>query len=183
MAIDWGTLPTWISGLGSTGALWVGALTLRRAQDKERRSEADAVTCRWDRSDCCGYDNRSAPNWIASVANDATRPVRNVYLVTYDAQARALDDSLLLANVLQPKVADHEHITGPPPERSRPAAVIFRDADGTWWLRDILEQSLYRQSAIPWTGRVRRTLRRLRKEQRLPLPRQLPRGAGRRAPW
>ncbi|MDN3271446.1 hypothetical protein [Streptomyces sp. MA15] len=83
MAIDWGTIPTWVSGLGSTGALWVGAVTPRRAQDKERRSEADAVVCRDERGNCCGY-GRTTTHWIASTTNGGGRPVHHVFLVRYN---------------------------------------------------------------------------------------------------
>ncbi|MEV3972777.1 hypothetical protein AB0K68_32285 [Streptomyces sp. NPDC050698] len=183
MAIDWGTIPTWVSGLGSTGALWVGAVTLRRAQDKERRSEADAVVCRDKRGDCCGY-GRTTTHWIASTTNGGGRPVYHVFLITYDSRTGTMGESHLLRNVLAPGVADHIHLPAPSPEWSRPAAIIFRDTDGTWWLRDLLEQSLYRQSPLPRAGRVRRTLRRLEKEGRLTMPRQLMRGGyGHRAPW
>jgi hypothetical protein len=100
-AIDWGTIPTWVSGLGSTGALWVGAVTLRRAQDKERRSEADAVVCRDERGDCCGYC-RTTTHWIASTTNGGGRPVYHVFLIAYDSETGTMGDSHLLANVLAP---------------------------------------------------------------------------------
>ncbi|MYR83644.1 hypothetical protein GTY41_01455 [Streptomyces sp. SID685] len=183
MDIDWGTIPAWVSGLGSTGALWVGAVTLRRAQNKESRSEAEAAVCRDERGDCCGYD-LAAPYWIASAANGSERPIHNVYLITYDSETDTMGESHLLANMLPPGVADHIHLPVPSPEWSRPASVIFRDADRTWWLRDLMEQSLYRQSPLPRVGRVRRTLRRLEREGRLTVPQQLARGGhGNRAPW
>jgi hypothetical protein len=94
------------------------------------------------------------------------------------------DDLVPDANVLSP-ASPTTSISPPlPPEWSRPAAIIFRDADGTWWLRDLLKQSLYRQSPLPRVGRVRRTLRRLEKEGRLTMPRQVVRGGhGHHAPW
>ncbi|WP_318205869.1 hypothetical protein [Streptomyces sp. SCL15-4] len=101
MDIDWGTIPAWVSGLGSTGALWVGAVTLRRAQNKESRSEAEAVVCRDERGDCCGYD-LAAPYWIASAANGSERPIHNVYLITYDSETDTMGERHLLANMLPP---------------------------------------------------------------------------------
>ncbi|MDT3728379.1 hypothetical protein ROS62_27265 [Streptomyces sp. DSM 41972] len=180
--IDWGTAPTWISGLGTTGALWVGAVTLRRNQNKERRSEADAVVCRDERGDCCGYG--LVDHWLAAVENGSPRPVYNVYLVTFNSETGTMGETSLIANVLQPGVRDHIHVHGGALQWSHPAAVIFRDAEDTWWMRDVLEQSLYRQSPLPRAGRVRRTLRRLEKEGRLTIPQRLRLGGhGHHAPW
>ncbi|MFI0905778.1 hypothetical protein ACH4TE_19930 [Streptomyces sioyaensis] len=50
-----------------------------------------------------------------------------------------MGEARLIAKVLQPGVADHIHVSGGSPEWSRPAAVIFRDTEGIWWMRDILE--------------------------------------------
>lgn len=179
--LDMGTLPTWISGLCTAGALWVGAITLRRAQNQERRSEANAVTCTDKRGTCCGYE--ATTHWKASVSNGSQRPIHNVYLITFDSETGTMGASRLMWNVLQPGVTDHIHVEGGTPEWSRPAAVIFRDADEVWWLRDILEQSLYRRNRLPH-GPVRRTLRHLKKSGRFALP-QLPKrgGNGHHAPW
>ncbi|MFI8916480.1 hypothetical protein ACIGW4_33370 [Streptomyces sp. NPDC053513] len=180
--IDWGTFPTWVSSLGTTGALWVGAVTLRRAQNKERSTEADAVKCDWKRRDCCGY--KALQGWTADVSNGGPRPIYNVYAITFDSSTGIMGEGRQIANVLQPGTADHVHVSGGSPEWSRPYAILFRDTEGTWWLRDILEQSLYRRSRIPGTGRVRHTMRRLRKEGRLTPPQLLQRGGnGHRAPW
>jgi hypothetical protein len=117
------------------------------------------------------------------VANDTDRAVHNVYMLTYDPLAQVLSESVSLAIVLHPKSADHAHVTSPSPNRwTRPTAVIFRDADGTWWLRDLLQQNLYRQSAVPWKGHVRRTLRQLEKDRRPPIHWEYSRTRP-RAPW
>jgi hypothetical protein len=76
-------------------------VTLRRAQDKERRSEADAVVCRDERGDCCGYC-RTTTHWIASTTNGGGRPVYHVFLIAYDSETGTMGDSHLLANVLAP---------------------------------------------------------------------------------
>ncbi|MFI8085288.1 hypothetical protein ACIF6L_31425 [Kitasatospora sp. NPDC086009] len=179
MSMDWGTAPTWISSVATTGALWATAVTLRRAQNKDRRTEADAVVCREARGDCCGATSR----WMAQVTNDGMRPVYNVFLISFVSETGTMGESHRIANVLPPGVADHVHVPRPG-EWSAPTAVLFRDADGTWWLRDLLEQSLYRQSGLPRMGRVRRTIRRLERESRWATPRQLARGGdGHRAPW
>ncbi|MER6230945.1 hypothetical protein ACFUC2_04915 [[Kitasatospora] papulosa] len=178
---DMGTVPTWISGLGTTGALWVGAVTLRRAQNQERRDEANAVSCDDKRDACCGYE--VTHGWLASVSNGSKRPIHNVYLITFDSETGTMGASRLMWNVLPPGITDHIHVEGGRPDWSSPAAVIFRDADGVWWLRDILEQSLHRQNRLPY-GPVRRTMRRLEKSGRFAQPQQLKRGGnGHHAPW
>ncbi|MFB9558655.1 hypothetical protein [Streptomyces roseoviridis] len=180
--VEWGTVPTWISGLGTAGALWVGAVTLRRAQNRERRTEADAVQCSEDRSDCCGQE--AVGGWIAKVVNRGPRPIYNVYAISYDSSTGTMGEARHIANVVPPGGADHVHVAGGGPTWPHPYAVLFRDTEGTWWLRDLLEQSLYRRLRTPGLGRVRLTMRRLKKEGRLTPPQRLRRGGnGQRAPW
>ncbi|MFB8025946.1 MULTISPECIES: hypothetical protein [unclassified Streptomyces] len=178
---DMGTVPTWISGLGTTGALWVGAVTLRRAQNQERRAEANAVTCDEKRGACCGY--AATHGWLASVSNGSQRPIQHIHLITFDSETGTMGASRRMWNTLQPGITDHIHVEGGSPEWSSPAAVIFRDADGVWWLRDILEQSLYRRNRLPY-GPVRRTMRSLKKSGRFAVPGEVKRGGnGHHAPW
>ncbi|MCX4669636.1 hypothetical protein OG453_23620 [Streptomyces sp. NBC_01381] len=179
---DWGTVPTWFSATGTTGALWVGAITLRRAQNKERRSEADAVSCYDGPGGCCGH--KVGPGWTVHVSNGSKRPIYNLYAISFDSDTGTMGQAHRLYNVLQPGVSDHEHLTGQRPTWDSPGALLFRDADDTWWIRDLMEQSLYQQHRHLPLGRVPRTRRRLEKEGRLKNPSRPRRGGnGHKAPW
>ncbi|WP_405827360.1 hypothetical protein [Streptomyces sp. NBC_00105] len=150
-AFDWGTVPAWVSGVGSSAALMATAHIIRRDRRDKERLDANRVACwvEWPSLDEAQLRGEREATAYVQVKNASDRPVFDVQVLLWSGRSRKPGKPHLIVAVL--KATDGESEAG----RELPyvadaavpaaAAVAFRDADGCEWVRDLRTQALYRQ--------------------------------------
>ncbi|MFJ8546320.1 hypothetical protein ACIRFH_30840 [Streptomyces sp. NPDC093586] len=138
---NWGTVPTWVSAILTSGSLLLGFYILLRDRRKEERQEALKVIC-WSEM----VDNES---YKIYVLNTAERPVVHARMLVRLA-GDVLEPVGLGAGAIRPgeevTARSPRHLGG---EKSWPAAVEFQDADGIDWVRDLRSGALHRRKGEP----------------------------------
>lgn len=105
-SIDWGTVPAWVSAVGSLATcvgVGIAAVTYLRAQEDRRRAERDRredrAAARDDQATQArlvrlsarapgGLDDKGRQRWKVVLRNDSDRPVFGVRIHTFRAVAR-----------------------------------------------------------------------------------------------
>ncbi|MGW0819448.1 hypothetical protein ACWD00_40770 [Streptomyces viridiviolaceus] len=151
-AIDWGSVPTWFSAIGTTGSLLATAGIIVRDRRKDQRTDAARVAC-WTEAPTAyevGDDSVDLEAYrFLRVHNTADRPVFDLFALV------GPDDSAMyhrhdLGHVVPAGeqatflVPFEQHSFGPLPP-SRPAAVEFRDVERTTWVYDLSAGTLHRR--------------------------------------
>lgn len=164
-AIDWGSVPTWFSAIGTTGALSTTIGIIVRDRRKDAREDAARVVVWFERPSAneTDYDVNQTRIGLIHARNAADRPVFSLHVVVFpDDDDHLFMGSRPLARVL----AQGEEEVFPVPFRTfgiasepapEPVALGFQDVDGVWWLRDLETSILHRQRLR--CGRVRASLR------------------------
>ncbi|QKZ20297.1 hypothetical protein [Streptomyces chartreusis] len=164
-AIDWGSVPTWFSAIGTTGALSTTIGIIVRDRRKDAREDAGRVVVWFERpsADDADYEVDQTLIGLIHARNTADRPVFDLRVVIFPDDDRLFMGSNLLTRVL----AQGEEEVFPVPFRTagidtkppaEPVAVEFQDVDGVRWLRDLETSTLHRLR--PRRRRVRTYLRR-----------------------
>lgn len=139
--LDWGTVPAWASAILTSGSLLLGFYILLRDRRKEERQEAAQVICWLERTATLPDGLR---RYRTHVANQAGRHVSGVHLLVEtrdpDAEGRRVVETYLIAPLIRPD--EEEFIDGDAevtvdPWQVRRFVVVFLDADGTEWIRDL----------------------------------------------
>ncbi|MCX5278300.1 hypothetical protein [Streptomyces virginiae] len=149
-AIDWGSVPTWFSAIGTTGALFATVGIIVRDHRKTERTDAALIACWFDKPDV-EYADRTVRTGSLRVRNTADRPVFAVNVIVGPFQHGY--EWRLIAQVLpseQEKDLDVPFCRwgdgrGFSPAALGPVVVIFRDADNTEWIRELDSGRLYRR--------------------------------------
>lgn len=163
--VDWGNVPTWISAVGSTGALSATVGIIWRDHRKAERADPAALSC-WT-SPLEERDRNSSEYWHDNVhaQNNAVRPLYELIVLTWSAVAVEFGPVQPMQRVLHPGESCGTHVDRPAdPHGPVPAAVAFRDSDGTHWLRDLDTQTLHPRNVLP--SKMASLARRLDRERR-----------------
>lgn len=123
----WGTAPAWVSAIGTSGSLLMGFTILMRDRRKDERADAQKVVVFRDRVE--------AGEARVSVRNMADRPIIQVALLTL----RSADEpnSAAEAAFYEWEIeagGSRSYQVQWPVDRAR---LLFHDADGIWWARDL----------------------------------------------
>ncbi|MFC8095260.1 hypothetical protein [Streptomyces sp. NPDC057301] len=129
-AVDWGNVPAWCSSILTSGSLTLGFYILLRDRRKEERAEARKLV----------FDLRSSgENWTVTVHNVSDRPFTDVRMLTQSigrGQRYAFSKPFLLP-------AESDTLTWPKSARVG-LAVLFEDADGVRWVKNLMTYKLLR---------------------------------------
>ncbi|MEV6133605.1 hypothetical protein AB0M05_43545 [Streptomyces violaceusniger] len=142
--IDWGSVPTWISALGTTGALSATSWVIVRDRRLERRKDPERVVCR--------IEEINEARMAVKVHNTSDRPVYGTSVLAWtdgefeDEELRAEDTTRPLFRMLD--VLDPDRETGvliPFAKDGQPPQIVwvqFRDIHGTYWVHHMTDHSL-----------------------------------------
>jgi hypothetical protein len=111
-----------IGALGTAGALWVGAVTLRRQINDKHREQASGVTvgCR---------PHHPTQSWVVFIENGSSLPLYSILFNAY-SETGAID-------LHQPVLAPGRTLSGQLSMGGAEPEVLanFKDASGNWWTR------------------------------------------------
>lgn len=156
--INWGTVPTWISSILTSGSLLLGFYILLRDRRKEERSQAALVVC-WN-------DYRDDSEYV-KIFNTSNRPVTNISVHAhpypyrsgpYDKKVALTFEGFSVQAFLMPKEECESNSFPIHPKKNRwhPEYVTFEDADGRQWVRFLSSGVLVRG---PWRSDLSYTKR------------------------
>lgn len=137
-ALDWGSVPTWFSAIGTTGSLTAAITIIVRDRRKDRREDAARVAC-WLETK---YEFKPASAEIV-VHNAATRPVFDVRVIMNPGQKQYLLSGVVKAGAEERFPVRHhdqfEYAVDDPPPFTQPhcVAVTFRDVESAEWRYDL----------------------------------------------
>jgi len=138
--LDWGTVPAWASAILTSGSLLLGFYILLRDRRKEERQEAAQVICWLEQTATLPDGHR---RYRTRVSNQAGRHVSGVHLLVEtrdpDAEGGRVVETSFLAPLIRPGEEDAcggAEVTVDP-GKVRRFVVVFLDADGTEWIRDL----------------------------------------------
>ncbi|MFI1805544.1 hypothetical protein ACH415_18305 [Streptomyces californicus] len=165
-AVDWGNFPTWISAVGSTGALSATISIIWRDHRKAERADACAVSC-WEVS-LHDRDREKLPPHSDNihVQNNATRPIYDIVILIWDGVAVEFKIGHIMRRVLGPSETCAAYVApSADPFGPSPVAVAFRDSEGNYWLRDLSAQTLHSRNLTPSTREKRHFSQRMVKQR------------------
>ncbi|SDP33882.1 hypothetical protein SAMN04487914_108124 [Arthrobacter sp. ok909] len=121
----WAAIAAAVGAIGTVGALWVGALTLRRQVNDQHRQQASAVTVGSQPFKRPMHEDR----YRCFIMNNSSSPIYNVVLNAQLADQHFRDHTEVLEpkGVLQIIVDKTEN---------RRVIARFTDSAGNFWLRD-----------------------------------------------
>jgi hypothetical protein len=166
-AVDWGNFPTWISAVGSTGALSATISIIWRDRRKAERADAAAVSC-WEVS-VHDRDREKLPSHSDNihVQNNATRPIYDIVILIWDGVTVEFKTGRIMRRVLGPGESCATYVApSANPFGPSPVAAAFRDSDGNFWLRDLSAQTLHSRNLTPSTRQKRHFGRLMVEQQR-----------------
>ncbi|MFG3179998.1 hypothetical protein AMK21_25860 [Streptomyces sp. CB00316] len=144
--VDWGSVPTWFSAIGTTGALFAAVGIIVRDHRKTDRADAARIACWFDKPDV-EYADRTVRTGSLRIHNAADRPVFAVRVIVGPHAYGYVQEPV--AQVLLPgKKTEHDVPFcrwGDGPTSLGPVVVYFRDADNIEWVRDFHKGTLYRR--------------------------------------
>lgn len=148
--VDWGNVPTWISAVGTTGALSATVGIIWRDHRKAERADAAALSC-WEIPLQGGdSDSLAILHDNIHVQNNAARPVYDLVVLTWSGVTVEFGPTHLVQRVLRPGECVGAHVLpSADPLGPEPVAVAFRDSDGAHWLRDLSAQTLHPRNVTP----------------------------------
>ncbi|MEU8034501.1 hypothetical protein AB0C13_39070 [Streptomyces sp. NPDC049099] len=132
MGMDWGTVPAWVSAIGTSGSLLMGFHILLRDRKKEERQEANKVICWLDPGP---HQIGQPDSYTISVLNASERPISNVFTLIKHPKGKMTSERVA------PVIRAGEEVTCEQTLWDGEAikfGVCFEDADGTQWVRDVL---------------------------------------------
>lgn len=139
---DWiGAIATAAGAVGAVGALWVGAVTLRRQINDQHRGQARAVTVKiYHTPDANGLTS-------VEIRNDSSLPIYGVVLVATNKKGEVIGQEF-----------EHAMPAGTPKSYDMPSELVgsayalFQDSAGTKWKRwfngDLEEQKTLIPAAL-----------------------------------
>lgn len=169
--LDWGSVPTWVSALGTTGSLTAAVGIIRRDHLKGERADANAFSCWMDHDPddlASGKDVTTKPHNTVFARNNGTRPIHDVVVLTWSGTTVEFGQAKTLTRTLLPGA--EAHVSSPPagsPWKPTAVAVAFRDAEGAHWLRDLHAQSLHSRNLVPTPRQLATSTRLLEKQARI----------------
>ncbi|MGV9816335.1 hypothetical protein ACWDTQ_31030 [Streptomyces cellulosae] len=138
-AIDWGSVPTWFSAIGTTGSLIATLTIVLRDRRKDEREDAACLAVWWGKGEQGADELR--------IHNAAGRPVFD--LVAYGWVTPAFDDQELRPRKFKKDlvvvVAAGAEVSMPVPMRGDVEWVTFRDAHQVVWRYDLESKVLTRE--------------------------------------
>ncbi|MFD7403022.1 hypothetical protein ACFV7R_10180 [Streptomyces sp. NPDC059866] len=128
--VDWGNVPAWCSAILTSGSLMLGFYILLRDRRKEEKAEARKLV----------FNLRgNGDQWTLTAHNASDRPFTDIRMLT-QSLGRSRNYHFPTAFLL-PKESD----TLSWPKANRVGlAVLFEDADGTRWVKNLMTQELLR---------------------------------------
>ncbi|GHG15489.1 hypothetical protein GCM10018777_31550 [Streptomyces albogriseolus] len=151
-AIDWGSVPTWFSAIGTTGSLLATAGIIMRDRRKDQRTDAARVACWLEAPVAYEVSDDSVDlnqHRFLRVHNTADRPVFDLFAVIGpDSSATYIRfdlDHVVPAGAEATFLVPYEYQSAGPLPPPRPVAVEFRDVERTTWIYDLDAGTLHRR--------------------------------------
>ncbi|MFE3106856.1 hypothetical protein [Kitasatospora indigofera] len=128
--VDWGSVPAWSSSLLTSGSLALGFYIVLRDRRKEEKAEARKLV----------FDLRpNGDQWIVTAHNASERPFTDLRMLTRSVghgHRYRFTEGFLLPN-------GQDSLSWPQADRVG-RAVLFEDADGVRWVKNLVTQELLR---------------------------------------
>jgi hypothetical protein len=121
----WGAIAAGIGAVGTVGALWVGALTLRRQVNDKHREQASAITVGAQLIQTPLFEDR----YRCFISNGSHLPIYDVQLSANFDDARTSDR----VDVLEPGKFLEYHVGI---AEQREVLAQFADSSGNYWMRN-----------------------------------------------
>ena len=131
MALDWGDVPTWVGGVGTTAAvLWAVATWRGRASDARRVAVSGVAA--WLEAEQEDYDDRAV---FLVVQNQTEHPIFAVSITANRQVAQPLEWEMLPPRAIRRVRAVNEWVPVHE-DYSANVAMAFTDTRGRRWRRD-----------------------------------------------